>query len=214
MGDDRVAEPRDRHWDGVYAERGERGVSWFAERPTMSLDLIDAAGVTPDRAVVDVGAGASRLADELLARGFIDLTALDVSDCGLAVARERLGRSADTVRWLVTDLLEWRPDRRFAAWHDRAVFHFLVDPDARARYRAVLDSALAADGVVVIATFAENGPRSCSGLPITRYSAAGLLDELGGQSTWTELARRQEHHTTPAGIDQPFTWLALGRRRR
>ena len=200
------------HWDAVYAERGEDGVSWFTPRPTTSVELLDAAGLGPERSVIDIGAGASRLTDELIARGYTDLTALDVSDNGLAVTRGRLGGAADRVGWIVTDLLDWRPPRRFDAWHDRAVFHFLTDPADRSRYTAVLDAALAADGVVVIGAFAEDGPQACSGLPTVRYAPEELLDALGGPARWTELARRREHHTTPSGADQVFTWLALRRR--
>jgi len=196
----------------VYAERGERGVSWFAQRPTVALELLDAVGVGREQPVLDVGAGASRLVDELLARGYRDVTALDVSDEGLAVARARLGAAADQARWVVTDLLGWDPEWSFAVWHDRAVFHFLTDPADRARYRAVCDAALTPDGVLVIATFAQDGPQACSGLPTARYSPQQLLDALGGTDRWVELARRREDHTTPAGVLQRFTWLALRRR--
>jgi len=207
-----AAEAGAHHWDGVYAHRGERGVSWFAQHPTVALALLEAAGVDREQPVLDVGAGASRLVDELLARGYSDVTALDVSDEGLAVSRARLGAAADQVRWVVTDLLGWTPERRVALWHDRAVFHFLTDPADRARYRAVCDAALAPDGVLVIATFAEDGPQACSGLPTARYSPEQLLDTLGGADRWIELARRREDHTTPSDVLQRFTWLALRRR--
>lgn len=196
----------------MYTGRGEQGLSWFAERSAVSLQLLDVAAIRTDRSVIDVGAGASRLVDELLMRGHRDLTALDVSDHGLAIARARLGAAAHDVHWLVADLLGWRPRRRFAAWHDRAVFHFLTEPDDRARYRGVLDDTLDADGVLVIATFAEDGPRACSGLPTVGYSGDELLLELGGPGRWIELARRREHHVTPSGVDQAFTWMALRRR--
>jgi SAM-dependent methyltransferase len=212
MGQRSAATSRTRHWHGVYTERGEQGVSWFAEEPAVSLKLLDVAGIRTDRSVIDVGAGASRLVDELLLRGHRDLTALDVSDHGLAIARARLGAAADDVHWLVADLLDWRPHRRFGAWHDRAVFHFLADPDDRARYRAVLDDTLDADGVLVIATFAQDGPRACSGLPTVGYSADELLHALGGPGRWIELVRRREHHVTPSGVDQAFSWTALRRR--
>ncbi|MFC4942035.1 class I SAM-dependent methyltransferase [Pseudonocardia sp. GCM10023141] len=200
------------HWDTVYADRGERGVSWFTETPALSLDMLDAAHVGPERSLVDVGAGASRLVDAVLARGHTDVTALDVSEQGLAVAQKRLGAAAERVHWVVSDLLAWRPGRTFGLWHDRAVFHFLRDPDAQARYLALLDSALQDDGIAVIGTFAEDGPTACSGLPTARYSPNELLDALGGNSRWVELARRREHHTTPSGADQSFIWLALRRR--
>lgn len=208
----RAVETPTEHWDMVYSERGEHGVSWFAEQPLRALELLDLAGVGAERSLIDIGAGASHLADELLARGHTDVTALDVSGHGLAAARARLGPAAGVVTWVVADLLGWEPERRYDVWHDRAVFHFLVDPAARDHYIALLDAALTDDGVVVIGTFAEDGPRACSGLPTARYSPEQLLAVLGGPGRWVELGRRREHHTTPAGVDQVFTWLALRRR--
>ena len=200
------------HWDTVYTDRGELGVSWFTETPALSLELLDATHVGPERSLIDIGAGASRLVDAVLARGHTDVTALDVSEHGIAVAQERLGPAAERVNWVVSDVLAWRPDRTFGVWHDRAVFHFLRDPGAQARYIALLDTTLQDDGIAVIGTFAEDGPTACSGLPTGRYSPDELLEVLGGASRWVELARRREHHTTPSGADQSFSWLALQRR--
>lgn len=170
--------------------------------------MLDAAGVRPGMSVLDVGAGASGLAGALLARGFTDVTALDVAADGLAHARAELGAHAAEVDWVVADLLQWQPARRFDVWHDRAVFHFLTDPADRARYRALLHTALAPEGRVVMATFAEDGPDRCSALPTARYSPDQLRDELDADR-WVVLAHRRELHTTPGGAVQPFTWLAL-----
>ncbi|MDN5860005.1 MAG: class I SAM-dependent methyltransferase [Pseudonocardia sp.] len=212
MHSENAVVPRAHHWNRVYAERGERGVSWFAEQPRVSLELLDDAGVGPQCSVLDVGAGASRLEDALIDRGHRSVSALDVSEQGLAVTRGRLGPRAARAKWIVTDLLDWVPDQRYQVWHDRAVFHFLTDPADRARYLDVLDTALTDDGIVVIATFADDGPQACSGLPTARYSPDQLLDELGGADRWTRLGQRREPHTTPSGVVQAFTWLALRRR--
>lgn len=198
------------HWDGVYTRLDETQVSWFLDTPTSSLELLDAAGVGPQHSVVDVGAGAARLVDALLQRGFTDLTALDVSDAGLARARRRLGPAAAQVRWEVADLLDWTPGRSFEVWHDRAVFHFLVDPDDRARYREVLTSALAPGALVVVGTFAQDGPQRCSDLPVARYDADGLAEALG--DGLEVLDTRREEHRTPWDAVQTFTWLTLRRR--
>ena len=163
--------------------------------------------------MVDISAGASRVVDALLARGHTDVAALDVTDAGLAISRARLSAAAARVRWVVADVLDWRPGRRFDVWHDRAVFHFLTVPADRGRYCAVLDATLTPDGVVVIGTFAADGPPSCSGLPTGRYSVEQLHEALGGPRRWRVAATRREHHTTPWGADQPFTWMALTRAR-
>jgi trans-aconitate methyltransferase len=199
------------HWGGVYAARDVTELSWFEVQPEPSLAMLDAAGARPGMSVIDVGAGASGLAGALLARGFIDVTALDVAADGLAHARAELGAHTAEVDWVVADLLQWKPARRFDVWHDRAVFHFLTDPADRARYRALLDVALAPEGRLVVATFADDGPDHCSALPTARYSPEQLHDELDADC-WVVLAHRRELHTTPGGAVQPFTWLALRRR--
>jgi 2-polyprenyl-3-methyl-5-hydroxy-6-metoxy-1,4-benzoquinol methylase len=170
----------------------------------MSLELIEALRVPPDAAVVDVGGGASSLVDHLLERGFSDLTVLDISAPALDEVGRRLGDAP--VLLLHEDLLEWRPLRRYDVWHDRAVFHFLVTEPDRRRYIDTLQAAIRPDGLVILATFASDGPEVCSGLPVSRYSADELIQMLG--HTFRPLATRREVHITPRGTAQPFTWLA------
>ncbi len=200
---------RAEHWRETYTSRGDTQVSWYSADPACSLDLIDTGGADPGRPAVDIGAGASRLADALLARGFSDLTALDVSDDGLVHTRERLGADAGRLRCVVSDVLAWVPDRRFGLWRDRAVFHFLTEPADRQRYRDLLTAALAPGALLVVGTFAADGPESGSGLPPARYTPAGLAAELGGGLR--VVAERREEHRTPWEAVQLFTWLALHR---
>lgn len=202
------ASPDDRqsHWDGRYVDVGAEDVSWYEPEPATSLELFDQAGVTTADSVIDVGGGASRLVDELVVRGLTDLAVLDVSQAALDIACQRLGDDAP-VTWIHTDLLEWTPERTWTVWHDRAVFHFLTDPDDRAAYRALLQQVVQPGGLVVVGTFAADGPQSCSGLPVERYDADQLAAELGDQLRFVATTRT-EHHT-PGGAVQPFTWVAL-----
>ncbi len=167
------------------------------------MSLIRATGGA-ERSVVDVGGGASVLVDDLLAAGYRDLTVLDISAAGLDLARGRLGPAADEVDWVVADLTSWDPNRTFDVWHDRAVLHFLTDPDQCEAYRRTLLSASHPGTGVVIGTFGLQGPEQCSGLRVRRYDAAGLAQLLGAefqlQSAFTQL------HTTPAGGTQEFQW--------
>ncbi len=170
----------------------------------MSLELIDKLGVSPDTAVVDVGGGASTLADHLVGKGFADVSVLDISAGALDEGRRRLVDAP--VSWRHEDLLAWNPDRRFGLWHDRAVFHFLVSADDRDSYLRTLRSAIQSEGFVILATFAADGPESCSGLPVARYSDADLVQALGAE--FELLATRRENHITPRNAMQPFTWIA------
>lgn len=196
---------RAAHWDEVYRRRGARGVSWYQPAPVVSLELVRLLGIAPPTPVLDVGGGASGLVDALVATGFEDVTVLDVSAVPLATARSRLG-DPPTVRWVRDDVCTWHPERRYGLWHDRAVFHFMVEDADRAAYLDALRAAVAPGGAVVVATFASEGPEQCSGLPTVRYSAGELAASLG--DGFELAAARVEHHTTPAGAVQPFTWVA------
>jgi SAM-dependent methyltransferase len=202
------ATARRRRWDRRYADAGATRVSWYQPEPSMSLALVDRLRVPKPAPVIDVGGGASLLVDELLARGYLDLSVLDVSSTALEIARHRLGDAAP-VRWLSNDIMTWQPERRYALWHDRAVFHFLTDPAEQTRYLNVMRQALGLGGALVMATFAANGPESCSGLPVARYDPGDLERFLDG---FTVVESSREEHMTPGGAVQPFTWIAAKRR--
>lgn len=197
------------HWERVYATKQDGDTSWHQPVPEESLAMLDRLGVGPADAVVDVGGGTSSLVDQLLARGHRDLTVLDVSAGALERTRQRLGSAADAVRFVASDVTVWRPSRRFDVWHDRAVLHFLTAEPRRAAYLRVLRAAVPVGGAVVVATFAEDGPEQCSGLPVIRCSGPDLVALLGAGFTPVEVRRLE--HVTPWGAVQPFTWLAARR---
>lgn len=203
-----------RHWDTIYATREPGQLSWTQPDAGMSAALIDALPIAADDPIVDVGGGAGVLVDHLLASGHRAVTVLDASEHALATARQRLERAAapaDHVEWVVADVRDWAPRRAYRVWHDRAVFHFLTDPADRACYRDRAAAAIAADGFLVIGTFAPDGPSQCSGLPVMRYDAEGLAGEF--TPTFDALRADDEHHHTPWGDEQHFTWLVLRRHR-
>ena len=164
------ADSRSRFWEDVHSGKDVDGVSWWQSVPGLSLGLVDSTGVGCGEPIIDVGAGWSTLVDHLVERGYQDLTAIDLSMTALSEVRERLGLAGEKVILEVADVLDLRPGRQFALWHDRAVFHFLTEPDERDDYLASLERSLRPDGWVVIATFGPDGPTTCSGLPIVRYS--------------------------------------------
>lgn len=194
-----------QYWDAAYATRGESGVSWFQATPTASIDLINLLDIDKSAAVLDVGGGASTLVDHLIELGFSDVSVLDISETALATAQNRLGPAAP-VNWLHEDILKWSSNRKFDLWHDRAVFHFLVDVSDRLAYVQILKAALRPGSSVIFATFAPDGPEYCSGLPVVRYSADEMVGLLGDEFQVME-ARREEHHTPTLAV-QPFTWVA------
>lgn len=184
-------------------------MSWYQPEPAVSLGLVGSSGVSPSAPFVDIGGGASTLVDHLLERGHTDLTVLDISARALDRARERLGADADTVTWVEGDAVDPPFRRRFAFWHDRAVFHFLIEAADRAAYLAALRRHLDPDGQLIIATFAPGGPDTCSGLPVRRYDADALADEVG--SGFEPVTETREVHTTPWGGEQPFQYVLIRR---
>lgn len=200
---------RQEHWTRVYQEKSASAVSWYQAEPEPSLRALDRFGAQPSSPFIDIGGGASNLVDALLLRGWKDITILDIAAPALAAAKERLGPQARKVHWEVADITRWRPSRRYAIWHDRAVFHFLVNPEERAAYRRALLDGLAPGGLLIMATFALDGPETCSGLPVQRYDEASLASEIG--DAFTLLDGWREAHVTPWGSGQSFNWCVFRR---
>jgi SAM-dependent methyltransferase len=191
------------HWEEIYRTKAAHEVSWFQPEARISLDLIQRAA--PDRAaeIIDVGGGASTLVDGLLAAGYEHVTVLDVVKAALDQARQRLGLAATGVRWLEADTLTVTlPTAGYDVWHDRAVFHFLIDQADRDRYIAQVRHAVRPGGYVLVSTFAEDGPTRCSGLPVTRYAPHALRAQFGSGFQLLESVR--EDHVTPSGVHQAF----------
>lgn len=206
---------RQEHWGGVYGARSEDELTWFEATPALSLELVR-AHLHPGEPFIDVGAGASRLVDVLLEEGFGPLTVLDLSGAGLAVSRQRLGALGEDIAWIEADITTWEPDRTYSVWHDRAVFHFLTAADDRAGYARALSDALRPGGIATIATFADDGPEMCSGLPVVRYAPEALAQELDkllpGQFHMVEAKRHL--HITPKGNRQSLQYSVFRRSSR
>ena len=193
------------HWEKVYSTKAADAVSWFQPHANISVSLINDAGVSRDASIIDVGGGASTLVDDLLANGYTNLTVLDLSAAALAAARDRLGEKAEHVRWIEADVTKADlPGHQFDIWHDRAVFHFLTNPEDRAAYVQAVFRSVKPGGHVIVATFAEDGPDQCSGLPVMRYSPDELHAEFG--ESFSLLRHQKEAHHTPAGKVQQFVY--------
>lgn len=193
------------HWDRVYETKGDR-TSWF--RPTLerSLAIVEGLGLPAGSEAIDVGAGTSTLVDSLLERDFSKVTVNDLSGVALETVGRRLGDNADRVAFVVGDItkIELKANA-YDLWHDRAVFHFLVDPEDRRAYIRQVLHALRPDGRVIVATFGPQGPQQCSGLDVVRYDE-GSLHAAFGTSAFEKLGHEHERHETPWGAEQEFVY--------
>ena len=193
------------HWETVYQTRAVDEVSWYRPHLEVSLRLIEQATPDTGSAVIDVGGGEATLVDDLLARGYSDLTVLDISPAAIKVAKGRLGSSGAPVHWIVGDITKVELEAaRYDVWHDRAVFHFLTSADDRAAYVRQVARAVRLGGHVIVATFGPDGPEKCSGLDVVRYDAENLHGEFG--SKFRLLDSVTELHETPWGTPQQFMY--------
>jgi SAM-dependent methyltransferase len=200
-----MAVSKQNHWETIYREKSPSEVSWYRPHLEHSLRFIEESGVGKAAEIIDVGGGASTLVDDLLGRGYRNLTVLDLSAAAIAQDRERLGARAAEVTWIVGDVMQVElPRHRYDFWHDRAVFHFLTDEESRHRYVEAVRHALKPNGHIVVATFGPEGPERCSGLPVVRYDAEGIHDQFGDD--FRKVGTDQEIHHTPWGTEQEFVY--------
>jgi len=201
---------RKSHWENVYSTKESAEVSWYQQQPARSLEILEQTGLCPDSTIIDVGGGDSTFVDTLVERGLGHVTVLDLSGAALGRARARLGSRANEVSWLESDVTHAKlQPNSYDYWHDRAVFHFLTEPEDRRAYVDQVLRAVKVGGYVLVATFAEDGPTRCSGLPVVRYSADSLHSEFGRE--FHLLTTERENHQTPAGTAQPFLYCLCRR---
>ena len=191
------------HWERVYSKKAPEAMSWYRAHLERSLALIGQAAPESSAAIIDVGGGESTLVDDLLARGYQNITILDVSQTAIDVTKKRLGAAADRVHWLAADITEARlPPLTYDVWHDRAVFHFLTAVEQRMAYVRNAVRAVKRGGHVIVSTFGPEGPAKCSGLDVMRYDADSLHNEFGTRFRLVESSA--ELHQTPFGTSQQF----------
>jgi 2-polyprenyl-3-methyl-5-hydroxy-6-metoxy-1,4-benzoquinol methylase len=193
------------HWEKVYTTKAPDAVSWYRPHLEKSLELIELASSGRSTSIIDVGGGESTLVDDLLLRGYKNITVLDVSETAIEMTKRRLGSSAEQVRWIVADVAEVELEEgQYDLWHDRAVFHFLTVPERRVAYVKQVLRAVKAGGHIIISTFGPEGPTKCSGLGVMRYDAVSLHGEFGSHFRLVESS--EEQHQTPFGTTQQFLY--------
>ncbi len=193
------------HWEKVYSTKLANSVSWFQEHAAISLKIIREANINLAASIIDVGGGASTLVDDLMKVGFQNLTVLDISEEALSLAQDRLKENASKALWITSDITKADlPNHHYDVWHDRAVFHFLISEYDHNAYIKTVLHAVKPGGHVIVATFAEDGPLQCSGLPVMRYTAEQLYAEFG--AAFELVAHVNESHDTPFGTTQKFVY--------
>ena len=193
------------HWEGIYRRLPADAVSWYRPHLETSLDMIERVAGGRAASIIDVGGGESTFVDDLLARGYGHVTVLDISETAVAECKKRLGAAAERVRWMAADVTTTNFERAaYDVWHDRAVFHFLTEPEKRAAYVRNVAQAVKPGGHVIVGTFGLHGPTKCSGLDVVRYDQDHLHGEFGAQFRAVE--SREEIHRTPAGKIQQFLY--------
>lgn len=198
---------RIQHWENVYEHKQPEEVSWTQDTPTTSLAFINNFNIDKNTPIIDIGGGDSKLADNLLAQGYKDITVLDISSKALDRAKQRLGKNAEKINWIVSDITKFRPDRHYAVWHDRATFHFLTTTNEVASYLDIAGNAIS--DFMVIGTFSDSGPKKCSGLDIQQYTEPQLQTLLS--KDFEKIKCVTEDHTTPFNTKQNFLFCSFKR---
>ena len=193
------------HWESIYRTKATDAVSWYRRHLEVSLSLIERAAVSRSAAIIDVGGGESTLVDDLIRRGFHNLTVLDISPTALEATKRRLGPAGEQVHWLAADLTSVSlPGHSFDIWHDRAVFHFLTAAEDRAAYVRNVLHAMRPGGFVIVSTFGPEGPTRCSGLDVVRYDSENLHAQFGAHFRLIDSSK--ELHYTPSCAAQQFLY--------
>ena len=202
-------EKRKEHWDKIYSTKKPDEVSWTQENPKTSLDFIHSFNLNRQASIIDIGGGESKLVDKLLDEGFEDITVLDISEQAIEHTRQRLGDKADKVTWVVSDITEFKTEKKFDVWHDRATFHFLTTDEQIEKYIGTARQNIKTDGFLTIGTFSENGPKKCSGLEIKQYSEQTLQEQL--DKGFKKVKCVTEDHRTPFDTTQNFLFCSFRR---
>jgi 2-polyprenyl-3-methyl-5-hydroxy-6-metoxy-1,4-benzoquinol methylase len=190
------------HWNTIYQNKEPNEVSWFQKKPTISIDLINNLSIEKTASIIDVGGGDSLLVDYLLKQGYTNITVLDISEKAIAKAKDRLGNKAEKVKWIVSDILDFKSENNFDVWHDRAAFHFITTQKGIKQYFKGLEKYVTSNGSVILGTFSKTGPEKCSGIPITQYSEESI--EALFKPLFKKESCLEQDHRTPFDTLQNF----------
>lgn len=195
-----------QHWETIYKTKQPNEVSWTQDVPTASITFIHKFQIPKSAKIIDIGGGDSKLVDNLIVEGFSNITVLDISEAAIERAKSRLGKQANKVTWLVSDILDFDPIEKYDVWHDRAAFHFQTDASKIHKYLSIINKAVA--GKVIIGTFSVDGPKKCSGLDIKQYDESSMKEKFESAS-FKNIECKREDHITPMGAVQNFLFCSF-----
>jgi 2-polyprenyl-3-methyl-5-hydroxy-6-metoxy-1,4-benzoquinol methylase len=198
------------HWENVYNKKNENEVSWYQKVPNISLDIIKSLDLNLNSKIIDIGAGESRLVDHLLDLGFNNIDVLDISKKSIEKTKNRLGLKSNKINWIVSDINDFKPEKKYDLWHDRAAFHFFKDPIQINNYVVLANSSLNNNGKIVLGTFSSNGPLKCSGLEVSRYNQKSVSNVFNKH--FTQLNYQISNHPTPFNTTQEFLFSVLSKK--
>ena len=198
------------HWEKVYNQKNENEVSWYQKVPNISLDIIKSLNLNLNSKIIDIGAGESRLVDNLLDLGFNNIDVLDISKKSIEKAQNRLGIRSNKINWIVSDINDFKTEKKYDLWHDRAAFHFLKDPIQLSNYVDLANSSLNINGKIVLGTFSTDGPLKCSGIEVSRYNQKSISDVFS--KFFNLLNYKHSNHPTPFNTTQEFLFSILSKK--
>mgnify|MGYP002713015709 CR=1 FL=1 len=198
---------RKQHWENVYTTKNDGEVSWYQEKPTTSLKVITNLNLTKEANCIDIGGGNSNLIGELQNQDYSNLSVLDISEKALERTKTKLGKKANLVNWIVSDIINFKPKLLFDVWHDRAVFHFLTKPEDITNYVKLVGASIKTNGYFILATFSKTGPLKCSGLDISQYNKEELIELF--KENFKLVNSFEEVHQTPFNTEQNFIYAVF-----
>jgi ubiquinone/menaquinone biosynthesis C-methylase UbiE len=201
---------RKQHWENIYQTKAQKDFSWYQPMPEISLDYLKQFKIPKTAKIIDVGGGDSLLVDYLIDLGYEDITVLDISSSAIERAKQRLGKKAEKVKWIVADASKFEATEKYDFWHDRAAFHFLTEESDITNYLETAQRSISENGILVLGTFSEIGPKKCSGIEIKQYSKETMTDKL--KKYFNKIECKTLDHTTPNGNIQNFVFCIFGKK--
>ena len=200
---------RKEHWENIYSTKELNEVSWYQPKPETSLNLIMKNITSKNDSIIDIGGGDSFLVDHLIDAGFTNVSVLDISEKAIERAQKRLGNNADKVEWIVSDIVEFSPTKKYDCWHDRAALHFLTNDTEVEKYQSIIGKVTKENSIAILGTFSKSGPLKCSGIEIRQYDKQNFESTFKAQFKLIDF--QSVDHQTPFDTKQNFNFATLKR---